>query len=360
MNITIGQNIKQYRKENDLTQEQLAEIFGVTAQTISRWELGTAYPDITMLPVLANFFGVSTDTLLGVDISRKDDEIKAALEYNSTLHREGKHVESEAFVREKLKLYPDNAELTYQLAYALSQQTADNDEQIQAINNEIEMLCKRAIHLDNGSWTTHAARQMLCLNYNKQGLREKAMEIAESMPTWWVSREFLLQIVAPMEEAASQRQYNLVALMDMIILHLRKIARDMPSDEHSIAVLDKAVAVADIIAGDDMKFHHERICKCHLWRARYFCRMGDKDSAFEALEKAFYHTVQFESRPECSKYEAFWLWRIEDVRANERKDMPENLYQHLLRKVNEPVFEMLHSDERFKLLIDKINDYITE
>ena len=192
MNITIGQNIKQYRKENDLTQEQLAEIFGVTAQTISRWELGTAYPDITMLPVLANFFGVSTDTLLGVDISRKNEEIKAALEYNSTLHREGRHVESEAFIREKLKLYPDNAELTYQLAYALSQQTADNDEQIQAINNETEMLCKRAIHLDNGSWITYAAKQMLCLNYNKQGLREKAMEIAESMPTWWVSREFLL------------------------------------------------------------------------------------------------------------------------------------------------------------------------
>ncbi len=360
MDIKLGHNIKQYRKKHELTQEQLAEIFGVTAQTISRWELGTAFPDITMLPILANFFGISTDTLLGVDISRKNEEIKAALEYNSTLHREGKHEESEKFVREKLKLYPDNAELTYQLAYALSQQTADNDEQIQAINKETEMLCKRAIHLDNGSWITHAAKQMLCLNYNKQGLREKAMEIAESMPTWWVSREFLLQYVAPMEQAASQRQYNLVALMDMMILHLRKIARDMPSDEQSIAVLDKAVALADLIAGDDMKFHHERIMKCHLWRARYFCRMGDKDSAFDALEKALYHAVQFESRPECSKYEAFWLWRIEDVRADERKDMPENLYQHLLRKVNEPVFEELRSDERFMLLTEKITRYINE
>ena len=352
------EKLQQLRKQHNFTQEQLAEVFGVTAQTISRWELGTAYPDITMLPVLANFFGVSTDTLLGVDISRKTEEIKAALEYNSSLHRAGKYAESEAFIREKLKLYPDNAELTYQLAYALSQQTADNDEQIQAINNETEMLCKRAIHLDNGSWITHAAKQMLCLNYNKQGLREKAMEIAESMPTWWVSREFLLQYVAPMEEAASQRQYNLVALMDMIILHLRKIARDMPSDEHSIAVLDKAVAVADIIAGDDMKFHHERICKCHLWRARYFTRMNDKDSAFEALDKALHHTIEFESRPECSKYEAFWLWRIEDVRANERKDLPENLYQHLLRKVNEPVFEALRSDERFGALVERIKSLI--
>lgn len=359
MSITIGQSIKKYRKENDLTQEQLAEIFGVTAQTISRWELGTAYPDITMLPVLANFFGISTDTLLGVDISRKNDEIKAALEYNSTLHREGRHVESEAFIREKLKLYPDNAELTYQLAYALAKYTAEGEQQ-QVIDNEIESLCKRSIQLDNGTWITHAVKQMLCLMYNRQGQREKAVEIAESMPTWWVSREFLMQYVLPQEEAAAQRQYNLVALMDMTILHLHKIARDMPSYEQSVAVLDKAVALAELIAGDDMKYHHERICKCHLWRARYFCRMGKKDSAFEALEKAFYHTVQFESRPECSKYEAFWLWRIEDVRANEKKDAPENLYQHLFRKIKEPVFEIIHSDERFARLTEAIMRYINE
>ena len=354
MNLTISQNIKQFRKKNDLTQEQLAEVFGVTAQTISRWELGSAYPDITMLPVLANFFGISTDTLLGVDITRKNEEIKAALEYNTTLHREGKYFESEIFVREKLKLYPDSAELTYQLAYALSQYSNDDKE----LDNEILALCKRSIQLDNGTWITHAAKQMMCLRYNKIGQREKAIEIADSMPTWWVSREFLMQYVEPPEEAATQRQYNLVALMDMTILHLKKIAQDMQNDEQSIALLDKAVAVADLIAGEDMKFHHERICKCHLWRARYFCRMDNKDSAFAALEKALYHAVQFESRPECSKYEAFWLWRIEDVRRDERKDMPENLYQHLLRKLDEVCFDKLKSDKRYDILLEKIKIYI--
>ncbi len=354
MNLTISQNIKKYRRKNDLTQEQLAEVFGVTAQTISRWELGSAYPDITMLPVLANFFGISTDTLLGVDISRKNEEIKAALEYNTTLHREGKHFESEVFIREKLKLYPDSAELTYQLAYALSKYSVDDKE----LDDEVITLCKRSIQLDSGTWITHAAKQMMCLRYNKLGQREKAVEIAESMPTWWVSREFLLQYVEPQEEAAAQRQYNLVALMDMTILHLSKIARDMQNDEQSIALLDKAVALADLIAGQDMKFHHERICKCHLWRARYFTRMDYKDSAFEALEKALHHTIEFESRPECSKYEAFWLWRIEDIRKNERKDMPENLYQHLFRKLEESCFDKLKSDKRYDVLREKIKTYI--
>lgn len=357
MNITLSENIRRLRTESTLTQEQLAEAVGVSPQAVSRWETGISYPDITLLPVLANIFNTSTDTLLGVDITRKQEEIKSALEYNSNLHREGKHHESEAFIREKLKLYPDSADLTYQLAYALDKYTADGEQQ-KVIDDEIETLCKRSIQLDRSTWITHAARQMLCLLYNRQGQSEKAIEIADSMPTWWVSREFLMQYVMPADAAARQRQYNLVALMDMMILHLKKIAWDMPSDEQSVEVLDKAVALGQLIAGDDMKFHHERICKCHLWRARYFTRMGDKDSAFDALEKALHHTIEFESRPECSKYEAFWLWRIEDVRANERKDEPETLYQYLLKKVQEDCFQELCGDSRYKTLCERIKAYI--
>lgn len=358
MNITLGENIRRSRTDSSLTQEQLAEAVGVSPQAVSRWETGVSYPDITLLPVLANLFNVSTDTLLGVDIQQKHKEIEKALEYNSRLHREGKYHESEDFIREKLKLYPDSADLTYQLAYALSQYTADSEQQ-KAIDAEIEALCNRSIQLDSGTWITPAARQMLCLLYNRQGQNEKAIEIADSMPTWWVSREFLMQYVSPPEEAAAQRQYNLVALMDMMILHLKKIAWDMDSDEKSIEVLDKAVALGQLIAGDDMKFHHARICKCHLWRARYFTRMGDKDNAFAALESALHHAVEFESRPECSKYEAFWLWRIGDVRANERKDEPETLYQHLLKKVQEDCFGQLRSDDRYSALCAKIKDLIT-
>lgn len=358
MNITLGENIRRLRTDSSLTQEQLAEAVGVSPQAVSRWETGISYPDITLLPVLANLFNATTDTLLGVDIAQKQKEIEKALEYNSTLHREGKYHESEDFIREKLKLYPDSADLTYQLAYALDKYIADGEQQ-KAIDAEIEALCNRSIQLDSGTWITHAARQMLCLLYNRQGQHEKAMEIADSMPTWWVSREFLMQYVMPMEQAAAQRQYNLVALMDMMILHLKKIAWDMDSDEKSIEVLDKAVALGQLIAGDDMKFHHARICKCHLWRARYFTRMGDKDSAFAALESALHHAIEFERRPECSKYEAFWLWRIEDVRANERKDEPETLYQHLLKKVQENCFDNLRSDERYSALCAKIKDLIT-
>ena len=63
--IYLGINIKEYRLKRGYTQEQLAYELGVSSQTVSRWENGTTYPDIVMLPVMADFFNISIDKLMG-------------------------------------------------------------------------------------------------------------------------------------------------------------------------------------------------------------------------------------------------------------------------------------------------------
>ena len=65
MEETLGKRICQKRKELGLTQEQLAEQLGVTAQAVSKWENNISFPDIAMLPKLADLFGITTDHLLG-------------------------------------------------------------------------------------------------------------------------------------------------------------------------------------------------------------------------------------------------------------------------------------------------------
>ena len=61
----LGTNIKEYRLKKSFTQEQLAYELGVSSQTISRWENGTTYPDIVMLPIIAELFDTSIDNLMG-------------------------------------------------------------------------------------------------------------------------------------------------------------------------------------------------------------------------------------------------------------------------------------------------------
>ena len=65
MEETLGKRIMRHRKDLGLTQDQLAEKLGVTAQAVSKWENDQSCPDITMLPKLANIFGTTTDQLLG-------------------------------------------------------------------------------------------------------------------------------------------------------------------------------------------------------------------------------------------------------------------------------------------------------
>ena len=57
--MNIGNKIKELRKQRGVTQEQLAESMGISFQAVSKWENNIAFPDITLLPVLARYFDVS-------------------------------------------------------------------------------------------------------------------------------------------------------------------------------------------------------------------------------------------------------------------------------------------------------------
>ena len=63
--MTIGKNIAELRKNRGMTQEQLAEILGVSAQSVSKWENDTTMPDIMLLPAISGCFGISVDELYG-------------------------------------------------------------------------------------------------------------------------------------------------------------------------------------------------------------------------------------------------------------------------------------------------------
>lgn len=69
--MNFNENIRNLRKEKGLSQEYFAEKLGVTRQTISKWETGAAMPDLKKLTEIADFFNVSMDTILGMEIKNK-------------------------------------------------------------------------------------------------------------------------------------------------------------------------------------------------------------------------------------------------------------------------------------------------
>ena len=73
MNMDIGGTIKKLRTDRNVTQEEVAEYLDISFQAVSKWETGTTMPDITLMPKIADFFGVRIDDLFSVD---HEDELQ--------------------------------------------------------------------------------------------------------------------------------------------------------------------------------------------------------------------------------------------------------------------------------------------
>ncbi len=71
MQLNLGSKIRELRRRDGRTQEALADAIGVTSQAVSRWEANGGYPDMEMIPVIANYFGISIDELFGYENDRE-------------------------------------------------------------------------------------------------------------------------------------------------------------------------------------------------------------------------------------------------------------------------------------------------
>ncbi len=178
----ISKNLKRLRRDAGLTQEELAQRIGVTGQAVSKWERDECYPDITLLPRLANCFDVTVDELLGMsEIKGKMWDIFARA---NTLQQEGKYHEAAAVYDEALKTFPADQGLSAGRAEALAMAGEEIDNAIAIYERRLEE------GLNDHSRSGVVA--VLCFLYNSAGMPEKARTLARRRPHARDSRELLL------------------------------------------------------------------------------------------------------------------------------------------------------------------------
>lgn len=146
MNIYIGANIKRLRLEKQITQEQLSLAMGVSCAAVSKWERENTLPDISLLPLLANYFGVSIDELMGYDAARIEDEINKFFEERSKLFRAGKVAEYKQLSEKAYKEYPNDYRVMNYYMWDKVGDYADNDlSVIRANKEELLSICQRIL-----------------------------------------------------------------------------------------------------------------------------------------------------------------------------------------------------------------------
>lgn len=187
MQINIGENIRRLRLARGMTQEQLSEVFGVSPQAVSRWENGSACPDVTMLPGIAMFFDTTADDILGMAQIRSDENLNRIHGEINAFMEAGDPEGAAALIRESLRLYPDNAGLLMSLAETLAHVAGDAALE-EAI--EIEERILRRSDVSMKAKSTSAVNLMYL--YIRAGRDDDARRVIKSLPHIWESREMLM------------------------------------------------------------------------------------------------------------------------------------------------------------------------
>ena len=126
MKKSIGEIIKDLRKQRKITQTELAEKIGVTPQAISRWERSVGYPDITQLVPLARAFNVSTDEILCADSSSDESKIKEYIDLSVVAAREEGLKRSIEILKEAQAKFPNSYLIKIKLDNAIASYNSKN------------------------------------------------------------------------------------------------------------------------------------------------------------------------------------------------------------------------------------------
>ena len=186
MSKNFSDNFKSMRKQRGLTQEQIAETLGVSCQAVSKWETNSSYPDISLLPIIADYFGVSVDCLIGHDTSKQIEEINTVCVQVGELFDQGRAWEAIPILREMLIKHPGNEKLMYNLAWALSGTCKDSEENYQ----EAILLYHKILEISTDTEMRTKVSRDLIYRYYTLGDIEKAKYFANTLPSFGLCREY--------------------------------------------------------------------------------------------------------------------------------------------------------------------------
>lgn len=187
----LHENLRRFRNDRNLTQEEVAGALGVSPQAVSRWETGAACPDVELLPALANFYGVTLDALVGMDRLRDEDSLRQVFCDAHSLVNAGRTEEAAETLRRGLRIWPGNGGLLSELALTLTR-LGDR-----ASLTEAADISEKLLEVCENEAIRATVRANLCRIRLGLGEREKAYRLARSLPHIWESREVLLPETAP-------------------------------------------------------------------------------------------------------------------------------------------------------------------
>ena len=255
MAIYFIEKFKNLRKSRNLTQEQIANIFRVSPQAVSRWETGITYPDIELLPSLADFFNITVDDLLGIDIKKKEERVLEIFEQTSELidkqEKDGGGIDKAIdILRNGLREFPNNVYLLARLSGAFRRKMVAYKEigkmdEMKKYAEKSLKLAERLVNEYTDYTTMSVVEQKYCINsdmryraigqiaylYDEINDTDKAIEWANKLPDVDYTKTAVLVRILKGEEKRNQLNYNISQYSDELNQELKMFAEILDKSE---------------------------------------------------------------------------------------------------------------------------------
>ena len=366
--LKIGDKIKALRKAQDITQEKLAAYLNISYQAVSKWENGTALPDITLVPQIANFFGVSADELLCMKEMDETEELKEYEKIYRENNRLGKMLDNIVLSREVLAKYPRNYQWMLNLSYPLIQYN-DTEEHIKYSSEhgfveEAISICERILEDCTTDSIRHSAIQILCYSYKDVGKQDLALKLANEMPGMCLSKEHLLSHIYIGEEQIKQCQNVLLSMIDSsagIIGMLESnelMGKDLTGFQ-KIELIEIANSLYKLVLNKDENrlFYDCRLCRNYCLLAKLWCKNGDTEKAMENLLLAEKTATNYDACNSLTeqKYNSLLANRCTFNPKTVGRNWEGTQTGMLINILQGKVFDCLRENDEFKQLVVRLN-----
>ena len=354
MNITLNSTLRALRRKKNVTQEELASHLGITAQSVGKWERGEGFPDITLLPAIALYFGVTTDELLGIDKARIDERIKSLEAESLRLRNLGDVPENLALWERAYRESPNDCRVMSHLMDALGQDPHYPHPK-DVCERRIE-LGERILAESTDSKLREHAAMSLCYTFNELRDTENALKYADMCGSINSCREGLRAFVTDGEEGVKATQeYLLLLIQDAAFTASNMTNKSCSTDDEHLTALEFAVSLFKLLFPDGrFGYYANDLSVFYEWISFIHARRADKEKTLAALAESVRYAVEGSEITGNYAYAAPMVNRIVKDPKTSSKNYKGNACDLRLEDLSMHCYDFLRDDGRFVKLVSEL------
>ncbi len=353
MEVCMKDTLRGLRQRKNVTQEALASHLGITPQSVGKWERGEGFPDITLLPAIALYFGVTVDELLSVDRARIDEKIKAYQDESHRLKNAGENEKNLALWESAYAEFPNDCRVLFGLMLAINRGGTYPCPKEDA--ERIIMLGERILAESKDNRLREETVQALCYVYESIGDQENALKYADMGGSMFTTRDDLRSHVLKGEEGMKESQEYIRMLILLAELTAASMVHKVEhTPEEVIAAHKFGIDLWGLLYSDgNVGFEAHDLSRAYAEIAYQYAILKDSEGVLENLEEAARYAVMAATLGEM-RYTAPMVNRLVHKPEESTKNYKGNACNLRLKRLEWKVFDFVREDGRFQKIKAKL------